>query len=733
MGYVAAVSALRNALRRVSQPFERARLHRAPALVAALSAALALAPWGSAGCKSREGLTVGAYLSMTGQTADFGITTKRGFDMAFEEVNRSGGVRGKPVSLVVLDTQGKADEAGNAVARLIDVEGSAAILGEVASSLSLVGGRICQRKGVPMISPSSTNAAVTEIGDQVFRVCFIDPFQGYVMARFASANMHYTRVAVFRDVRNDYSQGLARSFIEAFRGVGGQIVSDQSYGAGDTDFGAQLTSMKAANPEAIFIPGYYGDVGNIARQARRLGLHATLLGGDGWDSPQLREIGGPDILGSYYSNHFAPDNPTPRARSFIARYQRRYHELPTSLAAQGYDSAMMLFDAMRRAPDLRPRSIRNALAATHGFAGVTGIITMDAHRNPIKPAVVLRVAAEGDVFETMVEPVSPDQLAAATTATPERAVDDANRPHGSGLGVFFQQLVNGLSAGSIYALIALGYTMVYGVLGLINFAHSEVFMMSSFAGFYCAGWLGYKQGLPFPIAAAVAVLVFSMVAAAALGVTIERLAYRPVRNAPRLTPLITAIGVSLLLQNLGIFFFTATPRSFPSIVAESRYEIGGVVLTNVKLVIFGVSIALMIGLDRFVKKTWTGKAMRAVSVNPAAARLMGIPVDRTITLTFAIGSALAAAGGVLFGLDQTKIEPLMGVAIGLKAFVAAVLGGIGNIPGAVVGGLLIGLAEQLTAGYLSADYRDAITFVILVLVLLFRPQGLLGVVRQEKV
>ncbi len=711
-------------------------LRRAPAVVATLAAVLALAPWGGAGCKSREGLTVGAYLSMTGATADFGTQTKRGFDMAFEDVNHAGGVRGKPVSLVVLDTQGKADEAGNAVTRLIDVEGAVAVLGEVASSLSLVGGRICQRKGVPMISPSSTNEAVTQIGDQVFRVCFIDPFQGYVMARFAADHMHYTRVAVFRDVRNDYSVGLARAFVDEFRRTGGQIVAEQSYSAGDTDFGAQLTSMKSAAPEAIFIPGYYGDVGNIARQAKRLGLQATLLGGDGWDSPQLREIGGPDILGSYYSNHFAPDNPSPRARSFIARYRQRHGEPPTSLAAQGYDAAMMLFDAMRRAPELTPRAIRVELAKTRDFAGVTGVITMDpATRNPIKPAVVLRVAPGGDVFETTVEPVSADTLAAAADATPDRIADPSRqRPSGGGLGVFFQQLVNGLSAGSIYALIALGYTMVYGVLGLINFAHSEVFMMSAFAGFYCANWLGYRQGLPFPIAAAFAVLVFAMVAAALLGVTIERLAYRPVRNAPRLTPLITAIGVSLLLQNLGVFVFSATPRSFPSIVAESRFEIGGVVITNVKLVIFGVSIALMIGLDRFVKKTWTGKAMRAVAVNPDGRAADGRPRrPHHLAVTFALGSALAAAGGVLFGLDQTKIEPMMGVLIGLKAFVAAVLGGIGNIPGAVLGGLLIGLAEQLTAGYLSADYRDAITFVILVGVLLFRPQGLLGVVRQEKV
>jgi branched-chain amino acid transport system permease protein len=304
------------------------------------------------------------------------------------------------------------------------------------------------------------------------------------------------------------------------------------------------------------------------------------------------------------------------------------------------------------------------------------------------------------------------------------------------VSTFFQQLVNGLSVGSIYALIALGYTMVYGVLKLINFAHSEIFMVGAFAGFFVAGFLGFDTTAAagsFSLLLALGVLVAAMASSAALGVTVERLAYRPVRNAPRLTPLITAIGVSLLLQNLGVLVFGATPRSFPGIVAETRWEIGGVVITNIKVLILVVSLTLMVGLHFYVQKTWTGKAMRALAVNMPAARLMGISVNTVIMQTFAVGSALAAAGGILFGLDQLKIDPLMGVLIGLKAFVAAVLGGIGNIPGAVLGGLLIGVAEQMTAGYISADYRDAITFVILIGVLLVKPEGLLGVVKQEKV
>jgi branched-chain amino acid transport system permease protein len=300
-----------------------------------------------------------------------------------------------------------------------------------------------------------------------------------------------------------------------------------------------------------------------------------------------------------------------------------------------------------------------------------------------------------------------------------------------------QQILNGLSLGSIYALIALGYTMVYGILRLINFAHGEVFMVGAYAGYYIAGALGIEgfeaRGEHFPIYLAILTLLAAMLAAALLGAAIELLAYRPVRSAQRLTPLITAIGVSLFLQNLAMLWFEPTPRRYPPIVREVRYEVGGLILTNIKLTIFAVALTLTLGLHLLVKRSWTGRAMRAVSINLDAARLMGIDTNRTIRQTFAIGSALAAAGGILFGLDQITITPLMGVLTGLKAFVAAVLGGIGNIPGAVLGGLLIGLAEQLTAGYLSPDYRDAVTFVILIAILLLKPEGLLGVVKQEKV
>ena len=295
---------------------------------------------------------------------------------------------------------------------------------------------------------------------------------------------------------------------------------------------------------------------------------------------------------------------------------------------------------------------------------------------------------------------------------------------------FLQQLANGLSLGSIYALIALGYTMVYGVLRLINFAHGDVYMVGAYAGYYLSRRL---KGDEPSLVSAIVVMLGAMLACALLGIIIERFAYRPVRRAARLTLLITAIGVSLFLENAGQLVFGPDPKFFPSLAPRTDFLVAGVRLTSEQLTVIGVSFLIMILLRLFIQKTRTGKAMRAVSFNIDAAKLMGVSTDRIIAITFALGSALAAAGGVLIGMQIPKIDPLMGIIYGLKAFVAAVLGGIGNVPGAVLGGLLIGTSEVMVVGYLSSTFRDAIAFGILILVLLLRPQGILGRVQKEKV
>jgi branched-chain amino acid transport system permease protein len=305
------------------------------------------------------------------------------------------------------------------------------------------------------------------------------------------------------------------------------------------------------------------------------------------------------------------------------------------------------------------------------------------------------------------------------------------------MDTFVQQLINGLTVGAIYALIALGYTMVYGILRLINFAHGDIYMAGAYAGFFIATGFGFAASPS--VFAFIVTLVGAMIIAAIIGMIIERFAYRPVRKYSRMTTLITAIGVSLFIENLFVFLFTNTPRAFPQLLTNSTYPLfGNAAISKSQILIFAVSVALMVLLQFIVFKTKIGTAMRAVSFNLASAKLMGINTDFIIAFTFALGSALAAAGGVLTTQYTPQIYPLMGIITGLKAFVAAVLGGIGNVPGAVLGGLLIGMAETMVVGYggnigIPSTFRDAVAFAILIVVLLVRPSGLLGTTVQEKV
>ena len=301
-------------------------------------------------------------------------------------------------------SRGDSAEAANAVNRLIDVEKVSAVLGEVASSLSLAGGRVAQRRKIPMISPTSTNPKVTEVGDYIFRVCFIDPFQGKVMATFARNHLKLDKVAILKDVKNDYSIGLADAFQKSFTAAGGTIVVEQSYSQGDTDFSAQVTAIRGTQAQAVFVPGYYSEVGTIARTADRLGLKVPLLGGDGWDSPDLFKIGGDAINGSYFSDHFAPDVAAAKSQAFVANFTKKYGQAPTGLGALGYEAALVLIDAIKRAGKSDPSAIRDAIAATKDFEGVTGKISIDAQRNPQKSAVVLKVEAGKAKFETSIAP-----------------------------------------------------------------------------------------------------------------------------------------------------------------------------------------------------------------------------------------------------------------------------------------------------------------------------------------
>nr|BFD60862.1 branched-chain amino acid ABC transporter permease [Bdellovibrio sp. CKG001]BFD64275.1 branched-chain amino acid ABC transporter permease [Bdellovibrio sp. HM001]BFD68470.1 branched-chain amino acid ABC transporter permease [Bdellovibrio sp. HAGR004] len=297
---------------------------------------------------------------------------------------------------------------------------------------------------------------------------------------------------------------------------------------------------------------------------------------------------------------------------------------------------------------------------------------------------------------------------------------------------FVQHLINGVSLGSIYALIALGYTMVYGILKMINFAHSDVYMVGAFAAYYFARWIGIENDPG--LSTLLTLIVVSMICCSLLGLVIERLAYRPLRNSPKLNVLITAIGVSLFLEYSGQVVFGADPKVFPEVMKDFViFTIGNVEVRSFDVTVLGVGIAAMLALQFLLFKTKIGRAMRAVSANPMVASLMGVNPDRIIAFTFVVGSSLAGIGSVLVGMKYPKIDPLMGMMIGLKAFVAAVLGGIGNVGGAVIGAMIMGLSEEMVVAYLSSTYRDALAFGILIVILIFKPAGLLGKYSVEKV
>jgi branched-chain amino acid transport system substrate-binding protein len=685
-------------------------------------------------------IVIGHYASLTGAEVTFGTSTDHGIRLALEERNaryapdfarHAPGAKGRPIELVTLDDASKAQEAGTAVTRLITEYRVKAILGEVASGRSLAGGAVAQSYRVPMISPSSTNERVTQTGSMISRVCFVDGFQGYVVAKFARDNLKATRVGVLYDQTQAYSVGLRTKFSNAFRALGGTITTTQAYSGGDVNLSAQLQSLKDTRPEAIFVPGYYNDAGNIAVQARKLGITAPLLGGDGWDSEKLAEIGGQAMEGNYYSNHYSFEEMRPAVQAFVQKFKARWGVVPDGMAALGYDAANVLFAAMERSRSLESADLAPAIAETKDFPGVTGRITLDKDRNAIKSAIMLVMKDRQPHYAATVDP-APGPL-------PEikDSADAGGGDQGSAFSKLLQTVVDSLALGALYALIALGYTLVYGVLRFINFAHADVFTFGAWISFSLAGWLGFAKDPSW--AALPIIMVLAMVICAVLGVTIERLAYRPLRNAPRLNVLITAIGVSLLLQNTGIlpWAFGPNPQHMPVLIADASLgTIASVHFRLVDTVVFILALVLVGALQLLVYRTTLGRAMRAVSFDASVASLMGINVGKVVTITFAIGSALAAAGGLLYALKYESLQTTTHstwVLLGLTAFVAAVVGGIGDVRGAAVGALLIAAVQQFGAAYLSPQLRDIYVFTILILVLLVKPAGLFGRTTVEKV
>jgi branched-chain amino acid transport system substrate-binding protein len=357
--------------------------------------------------QSGDTVLVGEFASLTGSTATFGTATHEGIQFAIDEANAAGGVQGKQIKLVTEDDASKPDQATSVVKKLVSSDQVVAVLGEVSSTRSIAGGGVCQEKGVPMITPSSTNPKVTQIGDCIFRVCFTDDFQAAVAAQFAH-DQGYKKVALFKDIKNDYSVAFAEQFGKVFKQLGGEIAGEQTYQEGDSDFKAQLNNLKSSSPDAVLVPGYYSEVGTIARQAKEVGLTVPLLGGDGWDSPQLIPGAGKALEGAFFSDHyFSVDLEEAETKNFIKSFKAKYNKDPDALAALGYDAAKVLIEAMKKAKSLNSDDIKKAIAETKDFQGVTGKVTIDANGNARKSALIMQV--QGPVFKKF-KSYTPEQV-----------------------------------------------------------------------------------------------------------------------------------------------------------------------------------------------------------------------------------------------------------------------------------------------------------------------------------
>ena len=359
------------------------------------------------GCNKGSGdeILIGEFGSLSGSEATFGISSTNGLKLAVEEMNNSGGLLNKKIKLITYDDQGKPSEAQTVVQRLIKNDNVVAVIGEVASSRSKAGAPICQQNKIPMITPASTNPEVTAIGDYIFRVCFIDPFQATVVSKFIINTLKLKRVAILKDVKNAYSTGLSDFFEKEFKTMGGEIGEIQSFQAVDKDFKAQLTSIKAKNPEAIFIPAYYTDVNLISIQAREIGITVPLIGSDGWESEKLTEGKAKDALeGCFFSTHVSTENPDPAIQNFITKYKAKYNSMPDAMSFLAYDAGMILFDAMKRAGTTDPEKVKNELAKTKDYNGVTGKISINEQRNAIKPAVILEIKGGQFKYKETVAP-----------------------------------------------------------------------------------------------------------------------------------------------------------------------------------------------------------------------------------------------------------------------------------------------------------------------------------------
>ncbi|WP_437899872.1 ABC transporter substrate-binding protein [Sorangium sp. So ce124] len=670
----------------------------------------------------RDAIVVGSAVPLTGSSAKMGQDMRQAIEMAVDEINGRGGVLDRRLEVRFEDDACDA-EAAVAAAHKLAARGAVAAISGYCSGALLPAEPVYHGARMGAVVPAANAVKLTMQGfDNINLMLPNNQVQARTAADFLTSTLGKRRIAILHD-NSAFARELAELTREELRGKAGVVAFD-AVTPGERDFSAVLTHLKARRPDAIYWTGYYAEGGLIIRQARGQGIDASIMVGDGSRDAALIATAG---LASA-EGVFVTSPPSAAELPGAAGWARRYaaaHGEPGPYSAQAYDAAHIVAAAIQAAGSTDRAAVAAAIRAIH-HDGVTGAVSFDASGRRQNAAFVVLEIRKGR-FALVQGPAAP--RADAAPSPPPRAAAEPGPParSTSRLSNALEQLLNALVIGSFYALVALGYSMVYGIMRMINFAHGDLYALGAFVG-YSALALASGSFLGAGALGIGLALLAAMAVTGGVGALMERVAYRPLRRSPKLVLLITAVGMSLLLENAIMLFEPWGPsfRVYPVTLTRAGTSLLGVHVGYAHMAILATALALMWALRRIIGGSTVGLAMRATAFDAETAQLMGIDVDRMISLAFLLGAVMAAAGGVMAGLYYGQINFLMGFIVGIKAFTASVLGGIGNLSGAVVGGMMLGLLEVIGTRGVGGQWKDVFAFAALIAILLIKPTGLLG-------
>jgi branched-chain amino acid transport system substrate-binding protein len=645
---------------------------------------------------------IGAIEDLSGPTARYGVAIKSGFELAADEINAKGGVLGgRQIEFLVEDAAGQKDQAINAAKKLLARDKVVALLGPTLSNEMFAAGPVAVERGVPIIGTSVTANGITDMGKWVFRTSL--PEADVVPEALRTVVQEYgvRRVALMYANDDAFSKSGFDVFKKAAQDAGLEIADIESFSQADTDFSPQLTKIKALDVDALLVSALVEPASGVVLQARQLGLTIPILGGNGFNSPKLIEIAGRAAEDVLVGSPWFVEKEQPENVAFVTAFRARYHTDPDQFAAQAYDTMFILAEALNRAGDTDPDKLHDALLATD-HDGIMGPFQFTPHRDPASAKGVVTLVVKDGRFQIL-KPGMPH---------PRKKLDK-----GALLG---QQLLNGLVLGSVYALFALGFTLVFGVVRVVNLLYGFYFASGAFIALFAATLGHVPLWLAAPIGAAGAGLIAAL---------LDGVLLTPLRaaKAPELAALIVTLGGVLLFTSLMNLAFGTEIRRFPAALLNPRaFDLAGVTVTPLQIVIVLVALVMVSALFLFIEKTKQGAALRALAENPDVASLMGVNVGRAMALVSFVAGTLSGAAGILIGLNFNAVHSYMGESMMLRGFVVIIVGGLGDIRGALFAGLALGFAEVFTAGYVSSDFKEAVTFSILVLTLWIRPIGLFG-------